>query len=92
MIRARAGVLRLRPNFTALETLDARSEASLRLDKVDAELIQTKALQSLCALHVSLNLSESIRHIVAARPGCKIGLEEVRGLRRIDRCCFYLKS
>lgn len=62
-----AGSFSLWAELTALETLDSRGETRMRLNELDAELIQAKTLQCLCTLHVSLYLIESIRNIVTSR-------------------------
>ena len=53
--------------FATMEAFDPWCKACMRLHKLDAELIQTEALQGLSTLHVSLNLVKSIGNIVTSR-------------------------
>ena len=56
---------RLRAEVAALEALDARRERGVRLDELDAELVEAEALQGLRALHVSIDLVEDVGDVVA---------------------------
>ena len=49
---------------STLEPLYSRREASMWLDKLNSELIKAEALQSLCTLHVSVDLVKAIGHVV----------------------------
>ena len=60
-------VFLLATKFTALETLDSRGEACVWLDELDAELVQTESLQGLGTFLVSVDLIESVRHVVTSR-------------------------
>ena len=67
MILSGAWYFRFRTaHLSALEPLDLRGEACMRLHKLDAELVKTKSLQGLRLLHVSANFVESIRNAVSS--------------------------
>ena len=67
VVLARAGGFGFGSEFTALEALYSRRKARMWLHKLDAELVQTEALQGLRTLHVSLDLIKSIRNCVTSR-------------------------
>ena len=57
----------LSAELATLETLHLGGKTSVRLDELDAKLVQTELLQCLCTLLVSVNLVKSVRHVVTSR-------------------------
>lgn len=57
----------LRAELAALKALHPRGKARVGFDELDSELVETEALKRLRALHVSLNLVESIGNVVTSR-------------------------
>ena len=54
----------------ALKALDSRCKTCIGLEHLGAEVLQAKILQRLCALHVLIDLTKSIRYIIRAWPRC----------------------
>ena len=93
MILSGAWYFRFRTtHLSALEPLDLRGEACMRLHKLDAKLVETKSLQGLRLLHVSANFVEPVRNAVSSGTRREIGSAVIGVRRGLGRECLTLSG